>query len=78
VLSPLEETPGALRADQIPLSLAASLPIALLEKLAARRLPVFRPCRTALFVTGNLRKAVIAVELTKRGLESTNVGDLFF
>jgi pyrroline-5-carboxylate reductase len=38
----LEEVRGALRADQILLSLAASMPIALIEKLAGRPMPVFR------------------------------------
>ena len=42
VPSLLEETRDALRDDQILLSLAASLPIALLEKLAGRPMPVFR------------------------------------
>jgi pyrroline-5-carboxylate reductase len=42
VPSLLEEVRDALRADQILLSLAASLPIALVEKLATRRMPVFR------------------------------------
>lgn len=40
--SVLEEVRDVLRGDQILLSLAASLPIALIEKLAGRRMPVFR------------------------------------
>jgi pyrroline-5-carboxylate reductase len=38
----LEEVRDVLRADQILLSLAASLPIALIERLAGQRMPVFR------------------------------------
>ena len=38
----LEEIRGVLRDDQILLSVAAALPIALIEKLAARRMPVIR------------------------------------
>lgn len=38
----LSEIRDALRDDQILLSLAASIPIALIEKLTARRMPVFR------------------------------------
>jgi pyrroline-5-carboxylate reductase len=40
--SVLEEVRDALREDQILLSLAALIPIALIERLAARRMPVFR------------------------------------
>jgi pyrroline-5-carboxylate reductase len=38
----LDEVRDVLRTDQILVSLAASLPIAMVEKLAARRMPVFR------------------------------------
>ena len=38
----LKEVRDVLRNDQIVISLAASLPIAIVEKLAARRMPVFR------------------------------------
>ena len=38
----LKEVRDVLRNDQIVISLAASLPIAMVEKLAARRMPVFR------------------------------------
>jgi pyrroline-5-carboxylate reductase len=38
----LEEIRGALRKDQILISLAASMPIALIEKLIEIRMPVFR------------------------------------
>jgi pyrroline-5-carboxylate reductase len=38
----LEEIRDALRADQILLSLAASVPIALIERVATLRMPVFR------------------------------------
>ena len=38
----LEEIRGALRPEQILLSLAASVPIALIEKLVETRMPVFR------------------------------------
>jgi pyrroline-5-carboxylate reductase len=38
----LDEVRDVLRSDQILLSLAASLPIALIERLAVQRMPVFR------------------------------------
>jgi pyrroline-5-carboxylate reductase len=38
----LNEVRDVLRTDQIVISLAASLPIAMVEKLAARRMPIFR------------------------------------
>jgi pyrroline-5-carboxylate reductase len=40
--SVLEEVHEAFRSDQILLSLAASLPISVIERLAGRRMPVFR------------------------------------
>ena len=38
----LEEIRGALREDQILVSLAAAVPIALIEKVIERRMPIFR------------------------------------
>jgi len=38
----LEEIRGALREDQILISVAAAVPIALIEKLLGRRIPIFR------------------------------------
>src|SRR5262245_32544038 len=40
--SVLEEIHESFRSDQILLSLAAALPITFIERLAARRMPVFR------------------------------------